>query len=35
MGGVEVKRPDGNTLVWRGKDDKQFMQELISWMLED
>lgn len=35
MGSVEMKRPNGETIVWFGEDDKQFMQELISWMLED
>jgi hypothetical protein len=34
MGGVEMKRPDGGSFIWSGKDDKQFMQELISWMLK-
>ena len=35
IGGVEFKMPDGNTLVWKGKDNYQFMKELISWMLKD
>ncbi|MDN5308573.1 MAG: hypothetical protein PWP16_1936 [Eubacteriaceae bacterium] len=34
MGGVEMKRSNGETITWSGKDDKQFMQELIAWMLE-
>ncbi|HDR50624.1 MAG TPA: hypothetical protein ENN90_03255 [Mariniphaga anaerophila] len=35
IGGVEFKMPDGNTIVWKGKDNKQFMKELIAWTLED
>lgn len=35
MGGVEMKRPNGESIIWSGKDDKQFMQELIAWMLEN
>ena len=35
IGGVEFTMPDGNTLVWKGKDNKQFMKELIAWMLND
>jgi hypothetical protein len=34
LGGVENTRPDGSTVVWAGKDNKQFMQELIGWMLK-
>lgn len=35
IGGVEFEMPDGNVLVWKGKDNYQFMKELIAWMLED
>jgi hypothetical protein len=35
IGGVEFKMPDGNVIVWKGKDNKQFMNELIFWMLEE
>jgi len=35
IGGVEFKMPDGNSLVWKGKDNNQFMKELIGWMLND
>ena len=35
MGGVEMTRPDGTTLIWRGTGDKPFMQELIGWLLAD
>jgi len=35
IGGVEYKMPDGNTIIWKGKDNKQFMKELIFWMLND
>lgn len=35
IGGVEFAMPDGNSIVWKGKDNKQFMKELITWMLED
>ena len=34
MGGIKMKRRNGETIIWGGKDDKQFMQELISWMLK-
>lgn len=34
MGGVVMTRPDGSIVRWSGKDDKQFMQELIEWMLK-
>lgn len=34
MGGVEMKRRNGESIIWSGKDDKLFMQELIAWMLE-
>ncbi len=33
MGGVSMPRPDGSVITWAGKDDKQFMEELIGWML--
>jgi len=33
MGGVEMKLPNGMTIVWKGKDDKIFMQEMIEWLL--
>lgn len=35
IGGVEFTMPDGNSIVWKGKDNKQFMKELIAWMVED
>lgn len=35
IGGVEFTRPDGTTIVWKGKDNYQFMNELIAWMLND
>lgn len=35
MGGVEMKLKNGMTIVWRGKDDKQFMQELMTWLLNN
>jgi hypothetical protein len=35
IGGVEFKMPDGSVLVWKGKDNYQFMKELIAWMLEE
>jgi hypothetical protein len=34
LGGVENTRPDGSTVTWAGKDNKQFMLELIEWMLK-
>lgn len=34
MGGVEMQLPNGMTIVWKGKDDKIFMQELIEWLLK-
>lgn len=35
IGGVEFTLPNGNSIVWKGKDNKQFMKELIAWTLED
>lgn len=35
IGLEEAKLPDGTTLVWKGKDNKQFMLELIDWALND
>jgi len=35
IGGVSFEMPDGNTIVWKGKDNKQFMKELIAWALSD
>lgn len=34
IGGVKFEMPDGTSLVWKGKDNYQFMKELIGWMLE-
>ncbi len=33
MGGVEMTMPNGMSIIWRGKDDQVFMQELIEWLL--
>lgn len=33
MGGVEMSLPNGMTIIWHGKDDQIFIQELIEWML--
>lgn len=33
MGGVEMKLPNGMTIIWKGKDDKIFVQELILWLI--
>lgn len=35
IGGVSFERPNGETIVWTGKDNKQFMTELIAWTLKD
>ncbi|WP_234573553.1 hypothetical protein [Rhodohalobacter sp. 614A] len=35
IGGVSFERPDGDTIVWKGEDNKQFMKELIAWTLKD
>ncbi len=35
IGGVSFEMPDGNTIVWKGEDNKQFMKELIAWTLTD
>lgn len=35
IGGVSFERPDGDTIVWKGEDNKQFMKELIAWSLND
>lgn len=35
IGGVEFQMPDGSVLVWKGKDNYQFMKELLGWMLKD
>ncbi|KAF0236604.1 MAG: hypothetical protein FD181_2603 [Prolixibacteraceae bacterium] len=34
IGGVKFEMPDGTSIVWKGKDNYQFMKELIGWMLE-
>lgn len=34
LGGVSQTRRNGEIITWGGKDDKQFMQELIAWMLK-
>jgi hypothetical protein len=34
LGGVETTRPDGSSSTWAGKDNRQFMQELIEWLLK-
>lgn len=34
MGGVEMLLPNGMTIVWKGKDDKVFIQELMKWLLD-
>lgn len=35
IGGVSFERPNGDSIVWKGKDNKQFMKELIAWALTD
>lgn len=35
IGGVDFQMPDGTSLVWKGKDNYQFMKEHIAWMLEE
>jgi len=35
IGGVSFERPDGDSIVWKGEDNKQFMKELINWTLND
>lgn len=35
IGGVSFERPDSDTIVWKGEDNKQFMKELIAWTLQD
>lgn len=35
IGGVKFEMPDGTSIVWKGKDNYQFMKELIIWMLEE
>lgn len=34
LGGVSQTRRNGESITWNGKDDKLFMQDLISWMLK-
>ena len=34
MGGVEMSLPNGMKIIWKGKDDQLFMQELIEWLLK-
>lgn len=35
IGGVTATMPDGSSLVWKGKDNYVFMQELITWMVTE
>ncbi|TVP97531.1 MAG: hypothetical protein EA359_19520 [Balneolaceae bacterium] len=35
IGGVSFQRPGGDPFQWKGKDNKQFMKELIAWTLKD
>lgn len=35
LGGTERIRPDGSVDVWPGSDNRQFMLELIGWLLEN
>jgi hypothetical protein len=34
MGGVEMSLPNGMKIIWKGKDDQLFMQELIEWLIK-